>query len=84
MPAAVDAAAAAPLEAALKDVVVVRGPDPMAVRDPLPLRLPKEVAGQQPDGEGQDDDEAPTALDDAGAGSGDHRDRLTSARTLVP
>ena len=45
--AAVDAAAAEPLEAALRDVVVVRGPDPMAVRDPLPLRLPREIAEQQ-------------------------------------
>ena len=51
---ATEAAAAAPLEQALKDVVVVRGPDPMAVRDPLPLRLPKEVAEQQPE-EGSDD-----------------------------
>ncbi|MCW2776846.1 MAG: hypothetical protein JWN17_571 [Frankiales bacterium] len=47
-PGATDAEAAAPLEAALRDVVVVRGPDPMAVRDPLPLRLPAEVADQQP------------------------------------
>lgn len=53
---AVDAAAAEPLEAALKDVVVVRGPDPMAVRDPLPLRLPREVAEQQPDGEEPEDE----------------------------
>lgn len=53
-PAATDRAAATELEAALKDVVVVRGGDPMAVRDPLPLRLPKEVtaaaeaAGEEP------------------------------------
>jgi hypothetical protein len=44
--AAVDAAAAAPLLDALKQVVVVRGGEAMAVRDPLPLRLPKEVAEQ--------------------------------------
>ncbi len=43
-PAATDPAAAAALEAALKDVVVLRGTDPMAVRDPLPLALPKQVA----------------------------------------
>lgn len=43
-PAATDEAASAGLLAALKDVVVVRGTDPMAVRDALPLRLPKEVA----------------------------------------
>jgi hypothetical protein len=41
--AAVDADAAAPLEAALRDVVVVRGSEPMAVRDPLPLRLPADL-----------------------------------------
>ncbi len=54
--AAVDAAAAAPLEAALRDVVVVRGPDPMAVRDPLPLRLPAEAQEQVQDDQGQDDE----------------------------
>ena len=43
-PAALDPATAAPLEAALRDVVVVRGGEAMAVRDPLPLRLPREVA----------------------------------------
>lgn len=43
-PGATDPAAAEPLLAALKDCVVVRGGEAMAVRDPLPLRLPKEVA----------------------------------------
>ena len=43
-PAAVDPAAAAGLEAALRDVVVVRGDEAMAVRDPLPLVLPADVA----------------------------------------
>ncbi len=50
--AAVDPGAAAPLEAAVRDVVVVRGGDPMAVRDPLPLRLPPDAApapGQEHD-----------------------------------
>ena len=42
-PAAVDGAAAGPLLQALKAVVVVRGSEAMAVRDPLPLRLPKDV-----------------------------------------
>lgn len=46
-PAATDATSAAAFEAALKDIVVVRGGDPMAVRDPLPLRLPKEVVSEQ-------------------------------------
>ncbi len=45
-PAAQDLVAAEPLEAALRDVVVVRGGDAMAVRDPLPLRLPREVTDQ--------------------------------------
>ena len=45
-PAANDPAAAAALEAALKDIVVVRGSEAMAVRDPLALRLPKDVALQ--------------------------------------
>jgi hypothetical protein len=39
-PAATDRAQAQPLEQALRQVVVVRGSDPMAPRDPLPLRLP--------------------------------------------
>ena len=52
-PAVTDPGPGAELEKALKAVVVVRGSDPMAVRDPLPLRLPKGVqeaaqqAGQQ-------------------------------------
>ncbi len=56
-PAAQDRSVAAPLETALRDVVVVRGSEAMAVRDPLPLHLPREVAEQaaaasagQPDG----------------------------------
>ena len=42
-PAATDPAVAAGLEDALAAVVVVRGADPMAVRDPLPMHLPKDV-----------------------------------------
>lgn len=42
-PGARDAAAAAPLEAAIRGVVVVRGDDPMAVREALPLALPPEA-----------------------------------------
>jgi len=42
-PAATDTALAEELEQALRQVVVVRGSDPMAVRDPLPLTLPKEA-----------------------------------------
>jgi hypothetical protein len=43
-PAAVDADAGALLETAFRRVVVVRGGDPMAPRDPIPLRLPREIA----------------------------------------
>ncbi len=42
-PGATDPAAAEPLLGALKDCIVVRGGEAMAVRDALPLRLPKEV-----------------------------------------
>jgi hypothetical protein len=45
-PAAQDRSVAAPLEQALRDVVVVRGSEAMAVRDALPLHLPREVAEQ--------------------------------------
>lgn len=47
-PAVGDAAQAAELEAAFRDVVVHRGAEAMAVRSPLPLRLPREVTEQQP------------------------------------
>jgi hypothetical protein len=43
-PAATDSAQAAGLEGALRAVVVDRGGEAMAVRDPLPLHLPKDVA----------------------------------------
>ena len=42
-PAASDDVAAAPLLAAMKEVAVARGSDPMAVRDPLPLVLPADA-----------------------------------------
>jgi hypothetical protein len=45
-PAATDPAQAAVLEQALRNVVVARGGEAMAVRDPLPLHLPKDVAEQ--------------------------------------
>jgi hypothetical protein len=44
-PAATNPQQAAGLEAVLTSVVVVRGEDPMAPRDALPLRLPTDVAG---------------------------------------
>lgn len=42
-PAALDRSAATSLETAMKGIVVVRGADPMAVREALPLRLPPEA-----------------------------------------
>jgi hypothetical protein len=45
--AALDLDAAPVLSEALLGVVVVRGGDPMPVRDPLPLRLPREVLESQ-------------------------------------
>jgi hypothetical protein len=42
-PAASHPAQASVLETVLTSIVVVRGTDPMAPRDPLPLRLPKEA-----------------------------------------
>ncbi len=50
-PAATDRAQAAELEAALKNVVVHRGTEAMAVRSPLPLRLPRDVTEQATPGE---------------------------------
>jgi hypothetical protein len=44
--AATDPAAAGPLATALHGLVVDRGSEAMPVRDPLPLRLPREVAEQ--------------------------------------
>ena len=59
-PAAVHPDAAEPLLAALRDVVVVRGSAPMAVRDPLPLHLPPAAVAQP----GDLDDELDDELDD--------------------
>ncbi len=64
-PAAQDRSVAAPLEQALRDVVVVRGSEAMAVRDPLPLHLPREVAEQAAAAStGQDPDQDPEGAPD--------------------
>ncbi len=47
-PAATDDAAAEPLMAMVRETVVVRGPDPMPAREPLPLTLPPEAGVEQP------------------------------------
>jgi hypothetical protein len=61
--AAVDPGTDADLVALFRDVVVVRGSDPMAPRDPIPLRLP--AAAPEPGDEAAEDDAAtgPTAAD---------------------
>jgi hypothetical protein len=43
-PVATDAAKAEPFEEAFRHTVVVRGAEPLPVRDPVPLQLPKEAA----------------------------------------
>lgn len=64
-PAAVDPGAAAPLELAVRGIVVVRGSDPMAVRDALPLRLPLDAQPADADtDEDGDADEDGAAVDD--------------------
>jgi hypothetical protein len=50
-PAATDPVAAAPLNEALHGLVVDRGSAAMPVREPLPLRLPREIAEQAAAGE---------------------------------
>lgn len=52
--AASDAAAAGPLTACLDGLVVDRGQEAKPVREPLPLRLPREVAEQQAAAEQQE------------------------------
>lgn len=51
-PVATDAALAQPFEQVLRNVVVVRGTEPLPVRDPVPLRLPPgvELPSDLPDG----------------------------------
>jgi hypothetical protein len=41
---------AEPFEQAVKHLVVVRGLEPMPAREPVPLRLPKEMTAPAPDG----------------------------------
>ena len=45
-PAATDPVQAAPFEHLFRSVIVVRGKDAMAPRDPLPLRLPTDAVIQ--------------------------------------
>jgi len=50
-PVAADTRKAAVFEAALRECVVVRGTDPLPVREPVPLRLPSDIELPEPDGE---------------------------------
>jgi hypothetical protein len=60
-PGARDPRQAPLLEETLRRLVVVRGDDAMPVRDPLPLRLPKEVTDQVPGAGDEDPDGTGTA-----------------------
>lgn len=72
--AAVDASLRVALEDLLADVVVVRGEDAMAPRDPIPLQLPQEIELGEPgeqfeaadfdDDEDEDSEDAPRRVDD--------------------
>jgi hypothetical protein len=69
--ASVDAALRRPLEDLLADVVVVRGEDAMAPRDPIGLRLPEEVevgetgeAFEAAEDDEDEDDGTPRRVDD--------------------
>lgn len=59
---AIDEASAAPLLEIFRETVVVRGSDPMAPRELLPLALPQEDAAPLPDA--PDGESAPTSTDD--------------------
>lgn len=59
---AIDESAAAPLLEIFRETVVVRGSDPMAPRELLPLRLPQEEAAPMPPA--PDSSEAPPASTD--------------------
>jgi hypothetical protein len=63
---AVDPEQAGPVESLFADLVVVRGGDPMAPRDPIPLRLPAQPAppaAEQPGEPGQQPGDRPAAAD---------------------
>jgi hypothetical protein len=75
-PAATDPAAARPLDEALGGLVVDRGSAAMPVREPLPLRLPREVAEQAAAGAAGAGGDPPvpttpaaSGLSDSGAGA---------------
>jgi hypothetical protein len=60
-----DPTAAAPLEDAFRQIVVVRGTEPMPVREQLPMALPPELAGQIAAQQGAAPQGAPRPVRDA-------------------
>jgi hypothetical protein len=64
-PAALDPEAAEPLLSVLAGTIVVRGTDAMPIRDPLPLKLPKEAVEAA---EAQAAEQAAPQLDELGPG----------------
>jgi hypothetical protein len=66
-PAAESAEAAAELESAFRDIVVVRGSEPMPVREQLPLTLPPQAAAQLAR---QQDDTPPSGRPPSGPAAG--------------
>lgn len=61
---AIDEASAAPLLTIFRETVVVRGSDPMAPRELLPLALPQEEAAPMPAAPDGPASDAPTSTDD--------------------
>jgi hypothetical protein len=61
--AATDPAAAAPLEEAFRGIVVVRGSEPMPVREQLPMALPPQAAAQVARQQGQGTTGGPVVRD---------------------
>ncbi|HEY3603778.1 MAG TPA: DUF3710 domain-containing protein [Sporichthyaceae bacterium] len=64
---AVDDAARAPLEELFAEIVVVRGEDAMAPREPIELRLPgqlEDAAAEAAQDEEEDEEEKPKGMDD--------------------
>jgi hypothetical protein len=62
-PAATHPAQAEVLETVLTSIVVIRGIDPMAPRDPLQLRLPREATAAPQAAEGEDGDKPAPVLE---------------------
>ncbi|MBA2416201.1 MAG: DUF3710 domain-containing protein [Geodermatophilaceae bacterium] len=64
-PAATDDGAAKPFEQALRQIIVVRGSEPMPVREQLPLRLPTDPRESQPAEADSDSEDSADQADQA-------------------